>query len=215
MRIDGLLPDPRRKGCVRVAVGGRPAWTVPSAVVERLRLGVGSVVAASAAAELEAAAEAEGALRAGLRMLEHRAHGRRELFRKLERKGHPEPAARAALAELEGMGLLDDHAFAVGYVAARSGRGRGAERLRRDLAMLGVEAEATEAALGTLSRDGAADPWPKALEQVARRARTLGHLPRQAQLRRLTAFLARRGFTGSEAHRAVRTVIDGATARRD
>ena len=81
--------------------------------------------------------------------------------------------------------------------------------------MLGVEAEATEAALGALSRDGAADPWPKALEQVARRARTLGHLPRQAQLRRLTAFLARRGFTGSEAHRAVRTVIDGATARRD
>jgi regulatory protein len=211
--IDGLLPDPRRRGCVRVSVGGRPAWTVPAAVVTELRLMVGDTVGAGAMARLESAAEAEGALRAGLRMLEHRAHGRQELHRKLELKGHAEAAVRAAVEALVSMGLLDDRAFAEAYVAARAGRGRGPDRLRRDLAALGVEPTVSQAAIGALAQSGVADPWLRALEQATRRARTIGHLPRQVQIRRLTAFLARRGFTGTEAHSAVRAMLEGETAR--
>ena len=124
MIVDGLTPDPRRPGSTRVHVDGRPAWTVPADVVRELALAVGRPVPGGATERLERAADEEGALRAALRLLERRPHGRVELDRKLRRKGHGEAAAAAALARLDRLGLLDDAAFAESYVSAcRPGTG--------------------------------------------------------------------------------------------
>lgn len=207
MRVNAIKPDPRRKGCVRVSVDGRPAWTVPAAVADDLGVAVGAHLDGAALERLEAAAEQEGALRAGLRMLEHRAHGRRELRGKLERKGHAEPAVEAAIASLVAMGLLDERAFAEAYVAARASRGRGPTRLRRDLAALGVDPATAKAAIASLEREGAADPWERTLAAATRRAAAMRTLPLDVRQRRLTAFLARRGFQGTEAREAVRTLV--------
>jgi regulatory protein len=209
MRIDRLAPDPRRKGCIRVSVSGRPAWTVPAAVVEDLALRVGDGLGSAALARLEAAAEVEGAVRAGLRMLEHRAHGRHELFRKLALKGHGDAAAAAAVEELGAMGLVNDRAFAEAYVAARAGRGRGPARLRRDLAALGVDPADVAPALATLHHAGGNGPWERTLEQATRRAAAMRNLPVQVRQRRLAAFLARRGFEGAEAREVVRKLVRG------
>ena len=209
MIVDGLQPDPRRPGSTRVSVGGKPAWTVPAAVVADLALTVGSTVVPAAADRLDRAADEEGAIRAALRMLERRAHSRTELGRKLMAKGHGDAAALAALLRLDELGLIDDAAFAQAYVSARAGRGRGAARLRRDLGALGVAEPIILRALSALDDGSAPDPWLRTLEQAERRAKAMRGLPRQARLRRLGAFLARRGFTGSEANAAVRRLIGG------
>lgn len=207
MRIDGLLPDPRRPGSVRVVVGGQPAWTVPADEVARLALVEGGRMPPGAVEVLDAAADEEGALRAALRMLERRSHGRRELGRKLERKGHADGPVERALDRLDRLGLLDDRAFAEGYVAARAGRGSGPARLRRDLGALGVAPDVADGAIATLRRDGGPDPWQRTLAQATRRADAIRALPRVAQVRRLTAFLARRGFVGEEARAAIERLV--------
>lgn len=212
MIVDGLVPDPRRPGSVRISVGGKPAWTVPTAVIAELALTVGATVGADAVDRLDQAADEEGAIRAALRMLERRAHSQTELGRKLRAKGHGDVAVDAALSRLDQLGLIDDAAFAEAYVSARAGRGRGAARLQRDLGALGVADPIIKRALSALGDGTTPDPWQRTLEQAQRRARAMRELPRQVRLRRLGAFLARRGFTGSEANAAVRRLIGGSSS---
>lgn len=209
MIVDGLAPDPRRPGSTRVQVDGRPAWTVPADVVRELALAVGRPIPGGAMERLERAADEEGALRAALRLLERRPHGRVELERKLLRKGHGDVAVRAAIARLDRLGLMDDAAFAEAYVAARAGRGRGPARLRRDLEALGVAAGAIERALRTIEREDVPDPWARTLQQATRRAAAMKGLPRLTRQRRLHAFFARRGFTGEAARDAIERLLRG------
>ena len=88
----------------------------------------------------------------------------------------------------------------------RSTRGRGPARVRRDLGAMGVEREAIDRAMAAV--------WPpdvdngqRALELARSRAGRLAKLPRVAQRRRLLAFLARRGYTGDIAHKAVSQLV--------
>ena len=193
MIIEGLVPDPRRSASVRVMVGGRPVWTVPADVVEALGLVAGRPLPAGAQERLDRAADEEGAFRSALRALERRAHGERELGLKLERKGHsPEPVA-AAVQRLVRLGLLDDMEFARQYVQARAAKGRGPVRLRHDLAMLGVARDVIAQVLAELAGSDD-DALARARALVERRLPSLAGLPREARRRRLTAFLARRGY---------------------
>lgn len=206
MIVQGLAPDTRRPGSTRVLVGGRPAWTVPADVVTALGLLVGQLLSGEAISQLDAAAEEEGAVRSALRSLELRAHGAVELARKLERKGHGKDSVSAALTRLDRLGLLDDRAFAQAYIAARSARGRGPERLRRDLAMLGVEPEIARQVLAE-SQAGVDDPLAQPLALARKRVAQLKGLPKEARRRRLAAYLARRGFQGSEVRGVVESVL--------
>lgn len=206
MIVDGLVPDPRRPGSTRVLVGGRPAWTVPADVVAGLGLSEGTSLTGEAIARLDAAAEEEGAVRSALRSLERRAHGSRELARKLERKGHSSLAVAAAIARLDRLGLLDDFAFARTYIEARASRGRGPERLRHDLALLGIDRDVIARAVGELER-GVDDPLAAPLALALKRVVQLRGLAPEARRRRLTAYLARRGYRGSEVRGVLERVL--------
>lgn len=206
MIVHGLVPDARRPGSTRVLVGGRPAWTVPADVVLVLGLREGALLTGEAVARLDAAAEEEGAVRSALRSLERRAHGATDLGRKLERKGHSTTAVASALARLTHLGLLDDLAFARAYISARSGRGRGPERLRHDLAMLGLDGQVIRQALAELL-SGVADPLAQPLALARKRAAQLHGLSREARRRRLAAYLARRGYRGSDVRGLLERVL--------
>jgi len=207
--VSALEADPRRRESTRILIDGRPAWTVPADVVRALALRVGEPVPARAVEALDAAADEEGALRAGLRMLERRAHSRRELARKLTHRGHADAAVAAAIGRLERLRLLDDARFAEQYVVARAARGRGPARLRRDLEGLGVPTPVIDRAMGQLGADPALDPWQRTLAQAARRATAMADLPRATRVRRLGAFLARRGFADDRAREAVDRLAGG------
>jgi regulatory protein len=204
--VTALEPDPRRAGTVRVDVDEQRFASVPAEVVLAEGLKVGLVLDATLRARLGAAAEQESAYRTGLRALERRGFARADLARRLLRKGHARPAVDQALEQLAGIGMLDDAAFAEHYVATRSARGRGPVRLTRDLIAMGVERRVIDRALAAHRAD-AGDTTEVPLALASKRAAQLGSLPPAAKRRRLLAYLARRGFTGSEIGALVKQVV--------
>jgi regulatory protein len=204
--VTALEPDPRRPGTVRIDLDEQRFAAVPTELAEAEGIALGRVLDPAVRARLGAAAEQESAYRTALRGLERRGYARADLGRRLLRKGHARPAVEAALDQLAAIGMLDDAAFAEHYVATRSARGRGPVRLTRDLLAMGVERRVIDRALAALRADGGESPdVPLAL--ASRRAAQLGNLPRAAKRRRLLAYLARRGFTGSEVGAIVRQVV--------
>ncbi len=207
MIIEELVPDPRRPGSTRVVVGGRPAWTVPADVVAALGLEPSRPIPSGAIAVLDAAADEEAAFRAAIKAIEQRAHGTVELTRKLGRRSHAPEAVGGAVARLTRLGLLDDAAFARNFVEVRARRGSGPMRIRHDLGRLGVPTALVTAALTVLQDEEAPDPMAKTLAQAERRVATMKGLTRDAKRRRLLAFFARRGWSGSVANGHVRRLV--------
>jgi len=204
--VTAIEPDPRKPGVMRVHVDGQPYCAVPAASIGRAAVAVGTELSQERLDLLEGLADEEGAFRTLLRALERRSYARRDLGRRLVRKGHRQEAVEAALERAASLGLLDDAAYARNYVETRSARGRGPGRLLRDLLGMGVERHLIEAAI--------AEQWPPDVDRsampralAAKRARQLGELPREAKRRRLTAYLARRGFTGSDVREAIQEAL--------
>ena len=204
--IGAVVPDPRRAGSVRVLVDGRTLLTLPRDVAESERLESGMALEEPLYERLCRAADEEAAFRTALRFLEHRPFASRDLCRRLVLKGHPPWAAQAAVDRAQGQGLVDDARFSLGYIETRSARGRGPLRLRRDLATMGVDRAVIDRALAeAFGPDGADAPDAGALAR--RRAGQLRGLEPQVLRRRLLAYLARRGFVGSEVTRMVNGII--------
>lgn len=208
--ITSVTPDPRRPGAARVHGAAGRVWTVSREAVQVLGAAAGAPLSEGLESALDSAAETEGALRAALRSLTRRAFARRDLARRLRQKSHAEPAVAGALDQLDRTGLLDDTRFAIGYVETRAARGRGPARLRRDLGAMGVSSQDIDTALRQLWPEGGPDDeTPRALAK--KRLRRLPGLSREVQRRRLLAFLARRGYTGDTARKAVAEAMKAAT----
>jgi regulatory protein len=206
LRITALEPDPRRPDSIRVEIDGARFGAIPRELAAAEGLSLSRVVDPGLQERLSAAADAESAYRNVLRALEIRSYARGDLLRRLLRKGHPRPAVEAAIERAANLGLLDDSAFAERYVQTRSARGRGPSRLLRDLLSMGVERNVVNQAI--------AAEWPEGHDRSAvplalarKRAAQLGELPRQTKRRRVTAYLARRGFTGREISEMVDRVV--------
>ena len=203
-RVTGIVPDPRREGAVRVEVDGRPLLTVPAEIAVRLGLGVGGLLSGPVHQELCRAADAEAAFRTALRALERRPFAARDLARRLILKGHPPEAAEQAVGRAEGLGLVNDETYARHFIQTRSARGRGPARLRRELTAMGVVPPLVDRLLSEEL------PEEQTLDRVAalarKRAGQLTGLARQDRVRRVVAYLARRGYRGPEVVRAVREV---------
>lgn len=205
-RITAVDPDPRRPGVVRLEIDGARFGTVPRELVGAEALTVGRAVDAELQQRLGAAADIEAAYATVLRSLELRSHARSDLGRRLLRKGHPRQAVEAALERATGLGLLDDAAYARGYVQTRAARGRGPSRLIRDLLAMGVQRSLIDRALEAEWPEGS-DRSSVPLVLATKRAAQLGPLPRQAKRRRVLAYLARRGFSGREVTDIVERVL--------
>ncbi len=207
-RITALEPDPRMPGAVRVAVDGRLQWTVAAEAADGAGLRAGLEVTAALERLLERAADAQAAWRAVLAALARRGYARRDLARRLTQRGHPRPAVDQALDRAAAAGLLNDAEFARHYAQVKAARGRGPARLLRDLLLMGVERGVADQAIAQeWEENGTGDDMPRRLAQ--RRSSQLGDLPREVKLRRVKAYLARRGFSGPAISRMVREVLGG------
>jgi len=143
--------------------------------------------------------------------LARRGLSRRETERHLRDRGFEEPEIADEVARLERDGYLDDIALAqnlVGTLQERKGLGRSAiaaELTRRLLAPAAIEY--------ALDLIDTGDELSRAREVALKRAGQLRHLDREVAVRRLSAFLARRGYGGSTIRAAVDQAIP-ATPRR-
>jgi len=122
---------------------------------------------------------------------------------------------RELVPELAALGLLDDAAVAEAEVAARLRRGEGPARVRQALARKGVERTLVDATLREVGAAEAIDERESCRAAAEKRLRSLRSLPALVQRRRLTAFLARRGFGAGVVHDVVRELLRGAVTGDD
>ena len=196
--LTGLAPDPRQPGYRLVELDRGRFASLPAEALAGLPLRVGDALSDTLFDRLQALADLEAACRAAVRLLATRSRSRADLRRRLVQKQHPPAAADGALARLEARGLLEDRRFAREYAASHALR-RGPARLLRDLLAQGVERGTAEEAVRAALADEGVDPVSAARAVAEKRARQLADLPFDVRRRRLLAYLARRGFQGSEA----------------
>lgn len=205
-RITHLETDDRRG--VLVHLDGTPFRHVPATVAAARALRVGDEIASEEVEALAAEADRVEALDAALRYLSWRPRSRRELARHLRDRGHPGPAAEAALRRCEELGYVDDRAFALAFVRDRIRlRPRGRARLRAELSARGVEPADAEAAVDAALAESELSEGDLLTRVAERRARSLASLDREAARRRLASYLLRRGFAGSEVRAEVDRIL--------
>ena len=143
----------------------------------------------------------DGSREAGLRILTRTQKSVHELEQALIKKGAtPEVASTVAQRFVE-VELLDDARLARAIVNTRVAlKGESARAIRRELDRRGLSAFA-DAALADLDRDAEFD---NASELAVARMRRLASLDRETRARRLSSFLARKGYSGDVIGRAIR-----------
>jgi len=207
--LTGLAPDPHRLDYRLVEVDRGRFASLPLEALAPLGLVVGSELSPATLDRLRELADVEAAARAALRALARRAHARQDLRRRLLQKQHPPAAVDRALARLAVQGLLDDRQFAREYAATRATRGRGPGRIVSDLLAQGLDRATAEAAVTDAWALDGVDPDRVARSVAEKRVRQLVALPAAVRKRRLTAYLARRGFSGSAVRELVEQLCGG------
>ena len=159
-------------------------------------------------------------LNAAARFLEARQRSVAEVRRRLTTAGYRIDLVEAAIVRLGELGYLDDDAFARSWVESRDrARPRGAQALRRELQLKGVDNRIIAAVLDDRRAGGddapaGHDGEPIDVDRAAadrlleRHARALARVPDpRARRQRAYALLARNGFDPSTAAAASRSVV--------
>jgi len=185
--ITAIRFQKRNKNRVNVYLDGQFAFGL--AAVEAACLHVGQVLDEADVARLRKQDEAERAYERALNFLSYRPRSEAEVCLNLRRKNVDDEVAEVVIERLTRVGLLDDREFARYWVDNRlQFKPRGARALRHELRQKGVPSSVIDDALAGFDEEAAAR---KAAEA---RARRLAHLEPDEFRRRLSAYLARRGF---------------------
>ena len=196
--VTDIVSDPRVPGYLVVEVDGARFASLPEEALAVLAVEKGQRLDEARYGELVHLADIEAVQHVAIRLLTARPKTVGEMRRALRMRGHSVPAGEVVVARLVDRGLLNDAQFARHFARVRSGKGHGPGRLVGDLLAKGVEkGVAEEAVRETLDEEGV-DPLAQARDLAERRVRQLGDAPAEAKRRRLTAYLARRGYQGYE-----------------
>lgn len=121
-----------------------------------------------------------------------------------------EPAAiDDVIARLVAAGLLDDERYALSFARSRLlDRKLSKRRVLAELARRGVARDLADAAVAQVMDDEGVDEFAAVEQVAARKWKTLSKLDRPVAIRRLMAFLARRGYDGDVVRRAVGQIAE-------
>jgi len=145
--------------------------------------------------------EPDAAREAGLRILTRTQKSEHELEQALIKKGATNEVAATVVQRFVEVQLLDDARLAKAIVNTRIAlKGESARAIRRELDRRGLSAYADQA-LEELDRDA---EFENASELAVSRMRRLAGLDRETRMRRLSSFLARKGYSGDVVGRAIR-----------
>lgn len=144
-----------------------------------------------------------------LRQLAVRPRTRAELATALRKKGVADEVAAAVLDRYDEVGMIDDAAFAKAWVSSRHhGKGLAARALGQELRRRGVDQEVVTEALSELDDQ---TQERTAYELAVRKLRTTRGEP-DAVFRRVVGALARKGYPGGVAVRAVKEALAARSA---
>ena len=153
----------------------------------------------------ERAGSVDAAHAAALRLLTTRARTRAELRQRLEDRGFEAAVVAETLDRLERVGLVDDAALAETVAAGRAERGLDAPAIAAELRDRGVDPTVAERAADMAVP--AEDRADRCRQVAEARLAQLADLPAPTQLRRLAAYLARRGYPPELAESVAREVV--------
>jgi regulatory protein len=210
MMITKLVPQRRNPDLVNVHIDGEFRTAVAYAALNAERLRTGDVVTDEQLDRLLAADEKWKAKDAALVLLGVRARARGELAERLRRKGYSDAATAHAVREADRLGFIDDAAFAESWVRDRLKlRPRGSQALVYELVRKRVAADVARAAVSRAMSAAHVNDDELCLAAAARWAHTHTRKPGEDDVRRerrLSGYLARRGYRPG----AIRTAITAA-----
>lgn len=214
--ITALQADPLDPNKVHVFIDGKHAMAVSLDVAAQDRLSVGQTCPPDRLERLHAAQELTNIYESALNFLSYRPRSAREVELRLRKKGYTPEQISDVMERLRRMGYVDDREFARFWVSNRmSFSPRGPRLLRSELRQKGVPSEVVDEVLSEHTDSQAAlqeqaeevgveygmseEPAPgtdlaNALALARKRMRTYGNLDPQVARRRLSGFLARRGY---------------------
>jgi regulatory protein len=196
-----LLPRSRR---YRVTVDGAFAIALSEKTVVDLSLRIGGVFDGVRLAEAVRAEDGQKALAASVRLLESRQRSKKEIEDRLIQRGFGTATVIDVADKLTNCGLIDDVAFADGWVESRNRtQPSGARRLKSELLQKGIDRGIIDGALGGVTGDG---ELALARRALSKRTNPLPTDPteRRAEYGRQAGYLSRRGFDWETVERALR-----------
>lgn len=218
-RITDLVPQRRNPDVVNVHVDGEFRSAIAYAVLTEERVRTGDVISAEHLDRLTAADERWRVKQAALSLLSVRARARGELGERLRSKGFSDAAIEHGLREVERLGFLDDAAFAEMWVRDRLKlRPRGAQALVYELGRKRVAVDVARAAVARVMAAENLTEEELCVAAAERWAKTHARRSGDDDLRlrrRLTAFLARRGYRQGVIRSAVDATLSGQRAGRN
>ena len=191
MRIDRIEKSKHKQERVLVFLEDETLLRVTGAELLRFGLYKGMDVPPELVVELQAAGERSERKQAAARMAAGRMLSKQEVQRRLTKKGAPEDEAADTADWLEGLGAVNDEAYA-GVIARHYGAmGYGPTRVKQELHRRGIPKELWDGALAQLS------PAQDTIRALAR-AKLRGKSLDTDTSRKLAAYLQRRGFSWND-----------------
>src|ERR1051326_6078098 len=204
MKITALEPQVTNPERVNVYVDGHFLLGVNASVVFQMGLEPEQELGPAQLAELQSEGALQQAVDRAYNYLSYRPRSREEVRRYLRRKETPPEIIEAALARLDRLDLVNDHAFTTFWVESREQFSpRGARALKNELRMKGVGREVVEELINDEKDE------ERALLAGRKKALPLVRIPGMdftTFRTRLGSFLQRRGFGYEVSTRTVRAL---------
>jgi regulatory protein len=188
-RITAITAQKRNPNRVNVYLDGEfsfslsrivAAWLVPGDLVDQKKI-----------EELLEKDTDEKVFQAALRFLEYRPRTEREIRVKLQQKGVEPQIAEAVVLRLRNSGMVRDEVFAQAWVESRNAfRPRSQRLVRYELRSKGIDDALIDKAL-----QGSAEDKELALRAAEKQMRRYSSLEWKEFQTKMTAFLARKGFS--------------------
>ena len=195
MRIEEVKKSERKKGIFLVKLEDGDILRITEEELLRFGLRAGMELDEEALEAVKASMRASSAKVTAANMIGSRALSKRELTKRLVRKGSSASDAQAAANWLEDIGAVDDAGYAAALARHYGEKGYGPARVREELRRRGVDREKWDEALEELPEAGG---QIDAFLAGKLRDRT----PDPREKKRLTDALLRRGFAWGDVRAA-------------
>ncbi len=144
-----------------------------------------------------------------MNLLKNRAYTVKQLHDKLAEGGYPENVIEAALAYVADYHYTDDLRYAAGYIADKEST-RSRRRIEQDLLGRGIDRETLKRAWQEWERRGGVQDEQQMIQRLLEKRHYDPDTADGKERQRTYAFLMRRGFSGEQVNRALRTDTEDA-----
>jgi regulatory protein len=206
MHITRIARQKRNKRLYAVYLDGAYAFAVSDEGIVKHGLREGREIRSDDVDGILSEDEKRRAMDYALKLFGVRSRSTTELRQYLSRNEFSNTAAAHVVSRMAELGYLSDERFAADWAAALAAKGSGPELIRAELERKGIDSATIAETIARLRQDPAAEA--ERLKDIARRKlRTMKDTEPKTAARRLTGYLARKGYSIEAIRGALRDLI--------